>query len=145
MRSYFSFPFCRVFYSTSLCWVYNTPCRHPHCRRYTNCTVKITILGFSGRNKSTAATKFKKYGIKNHKLKEMKENYFFVFQKREREKRAIQWKRGTHGMQPFLKKKKKEKKKTPTSTSYSKEQYNKCVYKNESMRDRKFQVLTFQL
>jgi hypothetical protein len=44
MRSYFSFPFCRVFYSTSLCWVYNTPCRHLHCRRYTNCTVKITIL-----------------------------------------------------------------------------------------------------
>jgi hypothetical protein len=48
-------------------------------------------------------------------------------------------------MQPFLKKKEKKKKKTPTPTSYSKEQYNKCVYKNKSMRDRKFQVLTFQL
>jgi hypothetical protein len=66
---------------------------------------KNHILGFSGRNKSTAATKFKKYGIKNHKLKEMKENYiFFLFFKREKEKRAIQSKRGTHGMQPFLKK-----------------------------------------
>jgi hypothetical protein len=77
----------------------------------------------------------------------MKENYFFFFFKRERErkKRTIQSKRGTHGMQPFLKKKEKKKKKTPTPTSYSKEQYNKCVYKNKSMRDRKFQVLTFQL
>jgi hypothetical protein len=76
----------------------------------------------------------------------MKENYFFVFQKREREKKKDHPVKEGHTRNATIpQKKKKRKKKTPTPTSYSKEQYNKCVYKNKSMRDRKFQVLTFQL
>ena len=58
-----------------------------------------------------------------------------LFQK---ERRAISRQIGAHTDCNHSSKKEKKKKTLD-------EQYNKCVYKNESMRDRKFQVLTFQL